>query len=657
MRNPQQVSHPIDPSLISAYYDDALDQAERAIVETHLAECHPCRDQLDSYRWLGSVMRSDQEAAVPASLNRRATALTRGRRGSRQDQARLPRPALTGLAMVGLAIVAILVLFPFAGPGGPSIAAAYPCDDPAECVVAVRFAGPIDRDSVERSVQLDPPVAVAVAWRGDTLLVKPAEPLQPTVSYTLSLKPQGPASSATPVSVHFMAGGTDSPVAMVTKQTASTDAALVQVSAVTATATSSRPPSVCETTPMRGFDVVSSSQPDAGSRLGCARAAELNVPMVIQVFKAGRLLRRDDRREIMMLLDDGTWRSYPDTLDGAQTETAGPGEPIRGFGKLWREQLDVRVALGAVTNSEQPIQTIVQEFERGLLIQTADQAIHVLYFDGNWASYRDAARDATITATSSPMTSPALAITATSTNTVTPSATATPTKTVTPSATATSTDTVTPSATATPTSRMVSTATATPAPPPPSVTPTSTAVIATATPSASACAVQPVRGLGLVYRDRPMVATRLGCARTVEVSMSITAQTFERGIMLWRSDQREIAVLIGTGVWSVYPDAWRDGDVLPDVGAPPSGRFAPQRSFGKLWRQQSVVRDALGWATAEEHSLSGATQEFANGWMIWTSERVIYVLYSNGNWQSFPDTFTDATATPSPVASETPRPR
>ena len=131
--------------------------------------------------------------------------------------------------------------------------------------------------------------------------------------------------------------------------------------------------------------------------------------------------------------------------------------------------------------------------------------------------------------------------------------------------------------------------------------------------------------------------------------MPTVSQTFEHGTMLWRSDQREIAVRLGEGAWSVYPDTWRDGDMLTDAGTPPAGRFAPQRSFGKLWQQQPVVRESLGWATGEEQSLSGAVQEFADGWMLRTSDRMIYALYSNGTWQSFPDTFVEPTATPTTV--------
>jgi len=29
------------------------------------------------------------------------------------------------------------------------------------------------------------------------------------------------------------------------------------------------------------------------------------------------------------------------------------------------------------------------------------------------------------------------------------------------------------------------------------------------------------------------------------------------------------------------------------------------------------------------------------GRMLWTSDRLIYVLYTDGTWQSFPDTFVD----------------
>lgn len=111
--------------------------------------------------------------------------------------------------------------------------------------------------------------------------------------------------------------------------------------------------------------------------------------------------------------------------------------------------------------------------------------------------------------------------------------------------------------------------------------------------------------------------------------------------MLRRADTREILVLRRNGTWSLHRDSWREGDSLSDVGAAPAGKIAPERGFGKLWRQQPDLRLTLGWATGVEESLRGSAQEFAGGHMLGADYRLIYVLYQDGSWQSFADTVSE----------------
>ena len=154
------------------------------------------------------------------------------------------------------------------------------------------------------------------------------------------------------------------------------------------------------------------------------------------------------------------------------------------------------------------------------------------------------------------------------------------------------------------------------------------------------CSVQPVRGFSLVYHMTPALMVRIGCALGAEQSISAQSAPFEHGTMLWRGDTRQIFVLRRDGSWTAFPDTWQPTDVLADAGAPPAGKFAPIGRLGKLWRQPDL-RAALGWETAAEIPLVGAVEEFAHARMIWTSDRLIYVLYTDGTWQSYPDTFVD----------------
>jgi hypothetical protein len=157
---------------------------------------------------------------------------------------------------------------------------------------------------------------------------------------------------------------------------------------------------------------------------------------------------------------------------------------------------------------------------------------------------------------------------------------------------------------------------------------------------APGCGVQPVRGFGLVYATNPTVASRLGCPVQPEAGAPSASQTFTGGLML--EVARQIFVLRNQGAtWSSTFDTYQNGQPLPTptVVAPP-GSFAPVGGFGLVWQQQPGVRDQLGWAVAAQQDFTaGASEEFAHGHMLWTPNRVIYVLYADNTWQSFPDNF------------------
>ncbi len=120
--------------------------------------------------------------------------------------------------------------------------------------------------------------------------------------------------------------------------------------------------------------------------------------------------------------------------------------------------------------------------------------------------------------------------------------------------------------------------------------------------------------------------------------------------MLSRSDTHEIYALQPDGNWLLYRDSWQKGEALGDGTPPPPGVLAPIHGFGKLWLEEPELRQSFGWATAPEQSLTGGVQEFTGGEMIDTSDHVIYVLYQDGTWQSFPDPYPTPTATPSTVS-------
>lgn len=91
----------------------------------------------------------------------------------------------------------------------------------------------------------------------------------------------------------------------------------------------------------------------------------------------------------------------------------------------------------------------------------------------------------------------------------------------------------------------------------------------------------------------------------VEGQVYVAEQRFEDGWMFWLQPVGQIWVLTindeNQGVWSVYEDTFIEGEaeVDPEI-IPPEGLFQPERGFGKLWRENPEVRDAVGWAVEIE---------------------------------------------------------
>jgi hypothetical protein len=171
------------------------------------------------------------------------------------------------------------------------------------------------------------------------------------------------------------------------------------------------------------------------------------------------------------------------------------------------------------------------------------------------------------------------------------------------------------------------------------------------------CAKPPVRGFGKVYEENVSVSRRLGCPTEQERGLSMAEQSFQHGHMLWRADNRTIYVLGSDGRWESYADEWQEGSAQPAVEAPPAGKHAPERGFGKVWREKAGLREGLGWAMAPERGFTGAAQGYEHGLMLWSDARWITVLYDNGTWERFPDTFVEpgtAPITPASTPASTP---
>lgn len=95
--------------------------------------------------------------------------------------------------------------------------------------------------------------------------------------------------------------------------------------------------------------------------------------------------------------------------------------------------------------------------------------------------------------------------------------------------------------------------------------------------------------------------------------------------------QPVIYVLYDDATYQRLEDGF-DSAVDPVSGGetPPSGLVEPILGFGKVWRDQPGVRQALGWATAGEMPGSGRFQLFFGGDMVWISQTDQTYVFSNG---------------------------
>jgi len=157
-------------------------------------------------------------------------------------------------------------------------------------------------------------------------------------------------------------------------------------------------------------------------------------------------------------------------------------------------------------------------------------------------------------------------------------------------------------------------ATATPSPAPPTALPTATfppTFTPTITPS-------------------PLPA---GFPTPQRYSLVVVEQIFEGGRMLWLEPLRQVWVLEGdeidpqSGTWMCFTDTFVEGQPERDPLFDPPADLStasqlegavlmqPIRGFGKIWRENFTVREALGWALVPETLHTTRYEYFAGGSM------------------------------------------
>ncbi len=135
----------------------------------------------------------------------------------------------------------------------------------------------------------------------------------------------------------------------------------------------------------------------------------------------------------------------------------------------------------------------------------------------------------------------------------------------------------------------------------------------------------PVPPFTVAYQINVEGAALLGCPTGTVQGVRGVFQTFERGVMFWRESDRSIFAIstggIGQGqpsdTWWRLDDTFQEGEPESDPNlVPPEGLLQPVRGFGKVWRDNAPVRDALGWATGVEYPAESQWLDFEGGWMM-----------------------------------------
>jgi hypothetical protein len=138
----------------------------------------------------------------------------------------------------------------------------------------------------------------------------------------------------------------------------------------------------------------------AGAELSCPQQTQ-EIPVALQVFERGFMIWKGGPESQIYVLaaGDGTrpprWTAYRDTfqegetaLDPLLTPPPGVEQPVRGFGKVWREQPGVRDELGWALAREHGSPGLLQVFEGGRIFLIEDARLFALSDNGSrWQEF------------------------------------------------------------------------------------------------------------------------------------------------------------------------------------------------------------------------------------------------------------------------------
>lgn len=158
---------------------------------------------------------------------------------------------------------------------------------------------------------------------------------------------------------------------------------------------------ICAAPPAGGFGTIYNSDPSVSSRLSCPIDSAVMLAAAYQPFERGLMIwvsqvGTSGQPGIYVFYNNNTyqrfidtWREGVDANSGGFTPPTGLQEPVRGFGKVWREAGGVRDGLGWATSVEAGTTGVIQVFERGEMLYIAINGqtyIAVAGTPGTWTS-------------------------------------------------------------------------------------------------------------------------------------------------------------------------------------------------------------------------------------------------------------------------------
>jgi hypothetical protein len=139
--------------------------------------------------------------------------------------------------------------------------------------------------------------------------------------------------------------------------------------------------------------------------------------------------------------------------------------------------------------------------------------------------------------------------------------------------------------------------------------------------------------LWLLFTMVALVVATAPAAAQSQTTVYATAQRFENGLMIWRSDNGFIWVLGNNGQAYTFPASMYSN--LPDnpiFGTPPS-RLRPIFGFGKVWGNYQSVRNLLGWPTLKELGFDMPIRATSDAVYLTQLDQTVIQVNNNGTWQ------------------------